>query len=408
MPRRFSLHQFDNGLTLCMEHMPQAISSAVGFVVRTGARNEEAKLDGVSHFLEHMMFKGTHKRGWLEINRDFDLMGARYNAFTSWEETCYYAWVLNEEVPRALELLSDMLAPTLPPEEFNTEKKVILEEIAQYEDMPQQVVFEEAMRVAFSGHRLSSNIIGSPKTVKRMTRDEMLAYFQRRYTPANIVLFACGNIDEPRLIADVERLWAGRGGPAAPTDVTTPAFHPGRRILQKKDVARQHVILLWPSLGMSDRRSVAASILGAIYGDEKNSRLYWALRHTGLAEEASGGYFGFSDTGVIAAQAACDPDKAQKVSGILQQEARRLRKGIQKTELERARNRARTAVVLSAETPFERFRQLMQEYLARREFLTTDEMLARIASVSLKDLYALLEEFPLDKRCVLTSLGPKR
>jgi len=406
MPRRFSLHQFDNGLTLVMEFMPEAISSAVGFVIRTGARNEDQKLDGVSHFLEHMMFKGTPKRGWLEINRDFDMMGARYNAFTSWEETCYYAWVLNEEVPRALELLSDMLSPTLPQNEFDTEKNVILEEIAQYEDMPQQVVFEEAMRVAFTGHRLSSNIIGSPRSVKRLTRAQMLAYFQRRYTPSNIVLFACGNINEGQLIAEVERLWSERKGTLVNVAATTPDFHPGRKVLQKKDVARQHVVVMWPSLALSDRRSIAAAILGAIYGDERNSRLYWTLRHTGLAEEASGGYFGFSDTGVIAAQAACDPDKADHVAAILQQEAARLKKGIQKTEFERAKNRARTELVFSAETPFNRFRQLMQEWLSRREFMTTEEMLARIEAVRLNDLYALLEEFPLGKRCVLATLGP--
>src|SRR4051812_16855790 len=114
MSRRFSVHQFDNGLSVVIEFMPQTISTAVGFLVHTGARNEDPRLDGVSHFLEHMMFKGTEKRDWQTINRDFDLMGARYNAFTSWEETCYYSWVLNEEVPKSLELLSDMLASALP------------------------------------------------------------------------------------------------------------------------------------------------------------------------------------------------------------------------------------------------------------------------------------------------------
>src|SRR5580765_3110609 len=162
MRKQFSLHQFDNGFTVILEHIPQAVSTAVGFMIRTGARDEEPKVDGVSHFLEHMMFKGTPKRSWMEINRDFDRMGARYNAFTSWEETCYYAWALNGETGNALELLTDMLNSRLPEDEFTTEKKVILEEIARYRDMPDHIAFEEAMKLAFAGHRLSSNILGTP------------------------------------------------------------------------------------------------------------------------------------------------------------------------------------------------------------------------------------------------------
>lgn len=406
--KRFSVHQFENGLTLVFEHMPEAVSTAVGFQIRTGARNEQAKFDGVSHFLEHMMFKGTSKRGWLEINRDFDEMGARYNAYTSWEETCYYAWVLNEEVPRALELLSDMLNSTLPEAEFNTEKKVILEEIAQYRDMPEHVAFEEAIRLAFSGHRLSSNILGTPRTVGKLTRAQMEEYFKRRYVPNNIVLFACGSINEPALLADVEKLWATRSGPRAVADTSTPAFHTGRKIVHRRDVARQHLVLMWPSLPLSDRRSVAASLLGAILGDDRNSRLYWALRHTGLAEAAGGGYWGFTDTGVMAAHASCDPDKAGTVAQILRAETAKLKKGIRKEELTRAKNRSRTELVFSAETPFNRFRQLMHQWMTRRELLSTEDMLARVEEVTLDDLYELLEQYPLTTEGVLVGLGPAK
>ena len=404
--KNFSVHQFDNGLTTVIEFMPQAVSTAVGFFVKTGARNEDAKLDGVSHFLEHMMFKGTQKRGWQEINREFDQMGARYNAFTSWEETCYYAWVLNEEVPHALELLSDMLASKLPEDEFTTEKKVILEEIARYQDMPDHVVFEEAMRLAFAGHRLSSNILGTPKTIGALTRDQMHDYFNQRYVPSNIVLFACGNVDEQKFMAQVDALWGGRTGPR-PVDVTpTPGFHPGKKIIQRKDVAREHVVIMWPALPLSDRRSVAASLLGAVLGDDRNSRIYWALRHTGLAEEAGGGYWGFSDTGLMAVNASCDPAKANQVTALLRKEAARLKDGIKPDELQRAKNRARTSLVFSAETPFNRFRQLMHQWSVRRELLTTEEMLARVDEVSVKDLYTLLAEFPIDTEGVMTGLGP--
>lgn len=406
MPKRFAVHQFENGLTVVLEFMPQTVSTAVGFHVKTGARDEQQRFDGVSHFLEHMMFKGTHNRTWVDINREFDLMGARYNAFTSWEETCYYAWVLNEEAPKALDLLSDMLASKLPEDEFTTEKKVILEEIARYRDMPDHVAFEEALKIAFARHRLSSNILGTNRTVGGLTRDQMADYFNRRYVPNNIVLFACGNVDEAAFLAHVDKIWAGRkpvkvDGPSAP-----PEFTSGRRILRRKDVARQNVVLLWPSLPMPDRRSTAMSLLGAILGDDRNSRLYWALRHTGLAEEAGGGYWGFSDTGLMAVHASCDPDKAQTVEKILRAETAKLKHGISKDELQRVKNRARTSLVFSAETPFNRFRQLMHQWTVRRELLTPEEMLQRINEVTVDDLYALLKEFPLSGAGVMVGLGP--
>ena len=407
MGKRFSVHQFDNGLTVIIEFMPQNVSTAVGFLINTGARHEDPKLDGVSHFLEHMMFKGTLKRNWQEINRDFDDMGARYNAFTSWEETCYYAWVLNEEVPRALDLLSDMLAPALPEDEFTTEKKVILEEIARYRDMPEHVAFEEAMKIAFAGHRLSSNILGTTRTIGKLTCKQMREYFNRRYVPNNITLFACGNVDESKLLAQVEQLWGERKGPRAEVSPVAPGFHPGVKKLQEKEVARQHLVLMWPSLPLNDRRGVAASLLGSVLGDDKNSRIYWALRHTGLAEEAGGGYWGFSDAGLMAVHASCDPGSAAKVIKIMRQETAKLKKGIRAEELQRAKNRARTSLVFSAETPFNRFRQLMHQWSTRRELLTTEDMLARVNEVTVRDLHQLLEQYPLDTKGVMVGLGPK-
>ncbi len=406
MQKQFSLNQFENGFTVIIEHIPHAVSTAVGFMIKTGARDEDAKYDGVSHFLEHMMFKGTHKRGWMEINRDFDQMGARYNAFTSWEETCYYAWVLNDETPKALELLSDMLHSRLPEDEFTTEKNVILEEIARYQDMPEHIAFEEAMKLAFAGHRLSSNILGTPKTIGRLQRDEMKAYFDARYVPNNIVLFACGNVNEAKFMAQVEELWGESAGPRADRNSRAPGFQAGQKAVHKKDVARQNVVMLWPMLPLSDKRAAAASLLGSILGDDRNSRLYWALRHTGLAEDASGGYWGFTDTGLMAVSAACDPDKAEKVADILRAETAKLKKGIKDDELQRVKNRARTTLVFSAETPFSRFRQLMHQWMIRRELLTAADMEARLNAVTRDDLYALLEEFPIGGEGVQVGLGP--
>ncbi|HEY3325494.1 MAG TPA: insulinase family protein [Planctomycetota bacterium] len=406
MPSHFSVHKLHNGLTVAIEFMPHTVSTALGFLVQTGARYEEQRYDGVSHFLEHMLFKGTAKRTWLDINREFDEMGARYNAYTGWEETCYYAWVLNDQTPRAMDLLSDMLAPKLSESEFNTEKKVILEEIARYRDMPEHVAFEEAMKIAFHGGRLASNILGSQDSIGRLTRDEMHQYFQRRYVPSNITLVACGKVDEAALLSQVEQLWGSRSGPRIDNAPQPPDFQSGTKTVVRKDLVRQHTVLLWPALAIADRRSLAAMLLANVLGDDMNSRIYWSLRHTGLAEDAEASYWGFSDTGLIAAHVSCDPAHYGKVMSILRTEAGKLKKGIQEEELQRAKNRARTSLVFHAETPFNRFRQLMHQWSMRRELLTTEEMLARVAEVTLDDLYALLEKFPLDGEGASATLGP--
>ncbi len=406
MPTRFSVHQLHNGLTVVLEFMPHTVSTALGFLVRTGARDEDARLDGVSHFLEHMVFKGTATRGWQDINRELDELGARYNAFTAWEETCYYAWVLNEETPRALALLSDMLAPALAENEFATEKKVILEEIARYQDMPEQVAFDAAMKIAYHGHRLSSNVLGSTRTVGKLKRDQMAQYYQQRYVPNNITLVACGKVDAPALLAQVEDLWGARSGPRADSVPVHPVFQSGEKAIVRADLARQHSVILWPSVPLADRRSMAAMLLANILGDDLNSRIYWALRHTGLAEEADASYWGFSDAGIVAGHVACDPPKAKRVLSILRGEAAKLKKGIKEEELQRAKNRARTSLVFHAETPFNRFRQLMHLWSMRRELLTTEEMLARVAEVTRADLYRLLDDYPLDTEGALVTLGP--
>ncbi|MFH0940005.1 MAG: pitrilysin family protein [Planctomycetota bacterium] len=406
MFKRFSVHQFDNGLTVVLEQMPTAISTAVGFYVKTGARLEDARLDGVSHFLEHLLFKGTATRTWRDINREFDQMGARYNAFTDYEETCYYAWVLNEETSRALELFSDMLQPALPPDEFENEKRVVLEEIARCHDLPERMAFDAAMKLAFAGQRLGSAIIGTRKTVERLTRAQLLAYYQARYVPANIIVFACGNVNESRLLTDIEKLWCERHGPCVKLTPAPAVFCPGKKIICQRNIARQHLVMMWPTLPLEHQRSPAAALLGAILGDDRNSRLYWALKHSGLAEEAGAGYWGFRDAGLITAQAACDPVNAGRVVTILRKEAAKLKKGIRQDELQRVKNRARTALIFAAETPFDRFQQLIQQWSLRRELLTPEEMLARVEEITLDDLYELLAQYPLDATSALVALGP--
>src|SRR5580698_5388552 len=192
MPLQFHHHQLSNGLDIIAEINPDAHSFAAGMYVNTGSRDETFEINGVSHFLEHMMFKGSSKYTWEDVNRIFDEIGARYNAYTSQEMTAYYANVLPEFTEKAIEHLSHLLRPAIRKADFDTEKNVILEEIAMYLDDPGHRLYEKLMEVHFGNHPLSMSVLGTSESIQRLQRDQMAGYFRSRYGPGNMVLAATG------------------------------------------------------------------------------------------------------------------------------------------------------------------------------------------------------------------------
>src|SRR5437870_7812906 len=201
MPLTFHHKQLPNGLDIVAEVNPDSYSTALGLFVKTGARDEDPKLNGVSHFLEHMMFKGSEKYTWEDVNRIFDEIGARYNAFTSQEMTAYYANVLPEFTERAMEHLSHLLRPAIRDTDFDTEKKVILEEIAMYLDDPGHRLYDRLMEAHFGNHPLSMSVLGSSESITKLEQPQMKEYFQRRYGPGNMVLVATGDLRFEEIVA---------------------------------------------------------------------------------------------------------------------------------------------------------------------------------------------------------------
>src|SRR5438105_9122431 len=191
----FHQHTLPNGLQLVGEISPSAKSVAVGFFVRTGARDESADVAGVTHFLEHMVFKGTPRRTALDVNRDFDRIGAHYNAFTSEENTVFYAAILPEYIPQAVDILADILRPSLRQDDFDMEKNVIIEEIGMYEDQPMWSAYDHAKRIYFAEHPLGNTILGTAESIRALQREQMHAYLERRYVSQNITVVAAGNFD---------------------------------------------------------------------------------------------------------------------------------------------------------------------------------------------------------------------
>src|SRR5436305_1520719 len=205
MPLTFHYHQLPNGLDIVAERNPDAHSIAMGLFVKTGSRDEDQSVNGVSHFLEHMMFKGSSKYTWEDVNRIFDEIGAKYNAFTSQEMTAYYANVLPEFTERALEHLSHLLRPAIRVEAFTTDRNVLLEEIAMYLDDPGHRLYERLMEQHFGKHPLSMSVLGSAESIQRLERDEMADYFKHRYGPGNMVLVATGRLECKEGVALAER-----------------------------------------------------------------------------------------------------------------------------------------------------------------------------------------------------------
>ena len=406
MNATFFEHRLKNGLRLVFESIPRIRSAAVGFLARTGSRDEPADRLGVSHFLEHMCFKGTAKRDWRRLSLDVDDLGAMWNAYTWWEGTAYYHWVQSDHVAQSIEILSDMMRPTIPSQEFDVEKKVILEEIAMYKDRPDALIIDELIQDAFSGHPLGQSVIGTEETVGNLTRDQMVDYFTRRYAADNLSFIITGRFDKHEVIRVVEEncgewaaLDAGREQPA-------PGFQTGTRFIRREDVTRVHIALALPSPAASHDWAMTADLLASYLGAATNSRLYWSIVQKGLADEASADYCGFSDAGLFYVYVSVDPAKARQVLEIVREELKALKEGVDAEALARARTKQATSLVCSGEHGLHRFSQVVGDLSTNSPLKTLEETLAEIDAVTPRRIAEFLERYPLDGEPALVASGP--
>ena len=399
-------HQLSNGLNIIGEHSENARSMAAGFFVKTGSRDETTEINGVSHFLEHMMFKGTNKRTPEDVNREFDEMGARYNAFTSEENTVYYGSVLPRFQNRILDLLADMMRPALRDDDFTMEKNVILEEIAMYQDRPQFLVFDKARETYYGNHDLGASILGSADSIKALTRDQMHEYFTRRYAANNLTLALTGNYDWDAAIAQAETLCADWNTADSPR--TTDAHSPNAQVVVEKTdkFNRAHMAMLAPGYAMQSASRYAASVACEAIGAGDGSRLYWALVHPGIAEAAQIGHESNDGDGTFYGYVLADPTRAQESLDIFRREiAKACAEGLSATEVERAKRRLSSAMVLGAETPMGRLRPIGFDWIYRAEEKSSDDSLKLLLDVSVDDVNRVLEARPFERASVV-ALGP--
>lgn len=395
---KFCHRQLDNGLEIIAEINPAAQSAAVGFFVRTGARDETPDIAGVSHFLEHMLFKGTDTLSTLQVNEAFDRLGAKFNAFTSEENTVYYAAVLPEYLQSVTELWCDLMRPALPQADFDIEKQVILEEIAMYQDMPDFLVFESGRQLFFDGHPCGNSVLGTVETIRQLTRQQMLDYFQARYAPDNMVVACCGNVDFDAVCRAVQTKCAGWRPQRAARRYPQHLFAPKTRQQTKPRLNRCHIALYTPSVCLQDDRWYAAKLLSLILGDATGSRYYWSFVEPALADTAMMELASMDRAGCWCSYISCDPDQRQTIQNKLDALFADIRRnGVTEQELQAACNKALSATVLKSEQPMGRLVSVGFNWLYRKQHISVDENLARYRAVNRDAIGQLLDEFDLGK-----------
>lgn len=403
----FQNQTLPNGLTIIGEVSPSARSVAVGFFVRTGSRDETPAECGVSHFLEHMVFKGTPRRTALEVNRDFDRIGANYNAFTSEENTVFYAAELPEYLPQAVDILADILRPSLRNDDFDMEKNVIIEEIGMYEDNPGWSAYDHAKKHYFAQHPLGNSILGTPESIRSLTREQMHDYFRRRYVAPNVTVVAAGRFEFPHLVDLVAKAcgqW--EQGPIGRQGIT-PAVGSGQsQSVTKPQVTQEHVILMSTAPAADSPLRHAADLLAMAIGDDTGSRLYWELVDPGLAESADMSFHEYEGTGSFYTSYSCEPAQAEKNLAIVRKVLGEAQKGgITAEELQRSKNKVLSRVVRGSERPMGRMQAVGMAWNYLRQYRSVDDELNAFDAVTLDEVRRVLDEFPIDKPTVL-GLGP--
>ncbi|MBM3983374.1 MAG: insulinase family protein [Planctomycetes bacterium] len=403
----FHSHTLPNGLQLIGETSPAARSVAVGFFVRTGARDETPAESGVSHFLEHMMFKGTPRRTALDVNLDFDRIGANYNAYTSEENTVYYAALLPEYLPRGIDILADILRPSLRDDDFDMEKKVILEEIDMYEDQPGSVAGDRARRLYYGSHPLGNSVLGTKESVGALTRDQMHAYFGRRYAANNIIVSVAGNFDWVAFVKLVTDACAGWNTDSVDRDHRTewPGAG-GTHLLTRAKVQQEYVMFMSAGPPAHSKLRYAADTLALAVGDDSGSRLYWALVDPGHADSADCSYVENDGSGAVYVSLSCEPehtaDNIARATDVL--------KGVQsggitKAELQQAKSKILSRVVRGSERPMGRMQAIAAAWSYTGEYRDVDTELANFDAVSLADVRAYLDAYPIDHTTTV-AFGP--
>jgi predicted Zn-dependent peptidase len=399
------LSRLQNGLQIATDRFETVDTVSLGIWVDVGTRHEPAEINGVAHFLEHMAFKGTERRTALAIAEEIEAVGGHLNAYTSRESTAYYAKVLKEDVPLALDILADILQhSTFEPEELERERTVILQEIGQANDTPDDIIFDHFQECAYPDQAMGRPVLGRPEIIRRLGREEVTAYLRDHYGARRMVLAAAGNLDHDRIAGLAEKLLAGM--PAERPIMTEPAHYTGGERREERDLEQLHLVLGFPGLKLEDPDFYAGSVLTTAFGGGMSSRLFQEIRERrGLVYTIHCFGHSYRDGGLFGIYAGTGEEEAAELVPALCEETRKLEDGLTPVELKRAKSQLKAGLLMSLESTSTRCEQLAQHLLIHGTPFDPAEIVHRIEAVDDAAIRRVVARWR-DGPPTLTALGP--
>jgi predicted Zn-dependent peptidase len=397
-----------NGLRLITESMPHVRSVTLGVWLTRGSRHESDDRGGIAHFVEHMLFKGTHTRSAEDIAQAIDSIGGQLDAFTAKEYASYYIKVLDEHVPLAVELLADIVRrPAFAAEEIEREKKVILEEIKMVEDTPDDLVHELFTQHFWEGHPLGRPILGSPETVEGLTKDILEGYFGGAYVAANMVISAAGHVEHEALRALVERAFGDLQRDGEAFTEAAPQVRP-QVVAREKELEQSHICLGTTGYPQNHADRYVSYILNTVLGGSMSSRLFQNIREKrGLAYAVFSGLSAYRDAGNITIYAGCANEAVGEVVDLCVEELRALkREPVGEAELRRAKDHLKGSLMLSLENTASRMSHLARQEIYFERHFGLDETLAGVEAVTAADIQRVATDLFANGSLAASIVGP--
>lgn len=397
-----------SGLTILTDRMPGVRSATLGFFFRVGSRQEPAELNGISHFIEHTVFKGTIRRSALDIAIEQDRLGGNLDAFTTHEETGFAIKVIDDQLPKAFDLIADMLAnPRFDDADLKSEQKVIIEEMKMVEDSPEEYLGELFSEAFFPNHPLGLNIAGTPKIVKSFNREITQKYHADTYHAGNLVIAAAGNIDHDRIVGLANEAFPSNVKARASRDAHPPVLAAPILIKQNKNLEQAHMIIATPLVGATHKSRYAADLLANIVGGGTSSRLWQKVREErGLAYSVGASAIMYQDCGMFSIFAGTSPDQVEEVVDLSIAEMREVVKhGVTQDELDLAKQQTTASILLSLEDSAARAATLAQAEMIHGRQISLDEALESLNAVTIDDIQDLAIQYFRTENVAFAALG---
>ncbi|MXV44137.1 insulinase family protein [Saccharibacter sp. 17.LH.SD] len=394
----------ENGLNIVTERMEQVETVSFGAYIASGTRNEDAAHNGAAHFLEHMAFKGTHRRSAARIAEEIENVGGYINAYTARENTAYYVKLLKNDLPLGIDLIGDILThSTFLPEEVERERGVILQEIGQANDTPDDIIFDFFQECAFPDQPMGRPILGREDIVASMERETLMGYMQQHYSTKNIVIAAAGNLHHDDVVERVERHFSDLSTHTPPT--ASPAHYKGGIHQTPRKLDQVHLLLGFPAPSYRDPRYYSAMILSTLLGGGMSSRLFQEIRERrGLVYSVYSFASPFADSGLFGLYAGTSPHQIDELVPAMLNELRTLQKGLSKAEIERARTQLKASLLMSLESTGSRCSQIARQLQVHGRIIPTDEIVRRIDNVTEDDILSVARSL-FEGAPTVTSVG---